>query len=103
MYKRIFIDKLAENDLRELPEQVENRFRAFLDLLETTGTLAFPEARKVTRDIFEIRVQHQGKFRGFYAYIGKNFIVFLHLYQKKTQKVPDRHLKTAKQRLKKYK
>jgi phage-related protein len=103
MGKTIYIDEIAEKDLNKLPEQIESKFREYLDLLEMAGKLTFPEARKITRDIFEIRIQHQGSYRAFYAYVGEDFIVLLHLYTKKTQKSPLRHIKTAEQRLKKYK
>ena len=103
MKKIIFIDASAEKDLGKLPEEIEKKFRAYLDLLEITGTLTFPEARKVTQELFEIRVQHKGIYRGFYAYVNGNVVVLLHIYVKKTQKTPLKHLKTAIQRLGKYK
>ncbi|MBI1975380.1 MAG: type II toxin-antitoxin system RelE/ParE family toxin [Parcubacteria group bacterium] len=63
---------------------------------------AFPDARKITRDIFEIRVMHEGTYRGFYAYLGHPNIVILHFFQKKTQRTPVKHIKLAERRLQDY-
>lgn len=103
MEKSIYVDELAEKELNKLSQVVEENFRGYLSVLEEIGVLSFPEARKVNRDLFEIRVQYDGSYRGFYAYVGKELIILLHVYRKKTQKAPIRNIKVAQQRLKKYK
>ncbi len=70
--------------------------------MELEGKLDLPHSKKVTRNLFEIRVKFQGEYRGFYAYIGKLDIVILHFFRKKTQKTPIKDLELAQRRLKQY-
>lgn len=102
MEKSIFLDKNAEKELRKFDEDIQVEFEAYFKILELDGKLDFPSARKVTKDIFEIRIKLKGEYRGFYAYIGKLDIVILHFFRKKTQKTPVKDLELAKKRLKQY-
>src|SRR3989344_1476067 len=102
MKKNIFVDKNAEKELRGFSEDVQLEFEAYFKILELEGKLDFPSARKVTKDIFEIRIKLQGEYRGFYAYAGKLDIVVLHFFRKKTQKTPVKDLELALRRLKQY-
>ena len=102
MKKEIFFDTNALKELQELNSEVQKEFQAYIVILSLEGKLEFPEARKVTKDIFEIRVAREGAFRGFYAYLKGNYIIMLHFFQKKTQKTNLRNVKVAQQRLKKY-
>ncbi|MBI2327328.1 type II toxin-antitoxin system RelE/ParE family toxin [Candidatus Curtissbacteria bacterium] len=102
MKKNIFLDKNAEKELREFDEEVQLEFEAYFKILEIEGKLDFPSARKVTKDIFEIRIKLKGEYRGFYAYIGKLGIIILHFFRKKTQKTPVKDLEVAQRRLKQY-
>src|SRR3989344_541276 len=102
MKKNIFLDNNAEKELREFDEEVQLEFEAYFKILELEGKLDFPQARKVTKDLFEIRVKLKGEYRGFYAYIGKLDIVILHFFRKKTQKTPIKDLELAQRRLKQY-
>ena len=77
-------------------------FEAYFKILEIEGKLDFPSARKVSKDVFEIRFKLKGEYRGFYAYIGKLDIVILHFFRKKTQKTPIKDLELARRRLKLY-
>ena len=102
MKKNIFLDKNAEKELREFDEEVQLEFEAYFKILQLEGKLDFPSARKVTRNIFEIRIKLKGEYRGFYAYIGKLDVVILHFFRKKTPKTPIKDLKLAQRRLKQY-
>lgn len=102
MKKNIFVDKSAEKELREFGEEVQLEFEAYFKILGLEGKLDFPSARKVAKDIFEIRIKLQGEYRGFYAYVGKLDIVILHFFRKKTQKTPIKDLELAQRRLKQY-
>ena len=99
MKKSILIDRNAERELREFSDDVQVEFEAYFKILELEGKLDFPHAKKVTKNIFEIRVKVQGEYRGFYAYIGKLDIVVLHFFRKKTQKTPIKDLQVAQRRL----
>ena len=102
MKKSIFVDKNAEKELRDFSEEVQLEFEAYFKILELEGKLDFPHAKKVTRDLFEIRIKLKGEYRGFYAYVGKLDIVILHFFRKKTQKTPIKELELAQRRLKQY-
>ncbi|HZX49979.1 MAG TPA: type II toxin-antitoxin system RelE/ParE family toxin [Candidatus Paceibacterota bacterium] len=102
MRKEILYDKNALKELREFREEVQEEFAACIKTLKQEGQLEYPEARKVARNLFEIRVVHEGAYRAFYAYVMKESIVILHFFQKKTQKIPLKNLKLAQQRLKQY-
>ena len=102
MEKNIFIDKNAEKELRDFSEEVQLEFEAYFKVLELEGKLDLPHAKKISRDLFEIRVKLQGEYRGFYAYIGALNIVILHFFRKKTQKTPVKDLELAQKRYKQY-
>jgi len=88
--------------LRKFGEEVQLEFEAYFKILELEGKLDFPHAKKISRDLFEIRIKVQGKYRSIYAYIGKLDIVILHFFRKKTQKTPTKDLKLAQRRLRLY-
>ena len=102
MKKNIFLDRNAQKELQEFSQEVQLEFESYFKILELEGKLDFPSARKVTKDIFEIRIKLKGEYRGFYAYIGKLDIVILHFFRKKTQKTPIKDLELAQRRLKQY-
>ncbi|HEX9722379.1 MAG TPA: type II toxin-antitoxin system RelE/ParE family toxin [Candidatus Paceibacterota bacterium] len=102
MGKEIFYDKNALKELHKFREEVQEEFQTYIRVLRQEGKLEFPEARKVAKNLFEIRVIHGGTYRGFYAYARKDYIALLHFFQKKTQKTPLNNLKLAQQRLKQY-
>ena len=102
MKKNVYLDKNAEKELRKFSEEVQLDFEAYFKILELEGRLDFPQGRKVSKEIFEIRIKLKGEYRGFYAYIGKMDIVILHFFRKKTQKTPIKKLELAKRRLKQY-
>jgi len=102
MGKEIFYDKNALKELREFEDKIQNEFQAYIALLASEGKLEFPEARKVTKSLFEIRVNQRGTYRGFYAYIKDQYVVLLHFFQKKKQKTSLKNIKLAEQRLKNY-
>ena len=102
MGKEVFYDRNALKELKGFSIDVQREFQVYITILAVEGKLEFPEARKVTRELFEIRVTQGGAYRGFYAYVKGQHIVILHFFQKKTQKTPPTNIKLAQQRLKKY-
>lgn len=102
MQKRVFIDKNAEKELREFSQEVQLEFQGHFENLRTQGKIDFPDSKKIKRNLFEIRVKYEGEYRGFYAYVEKLEIIILHLFRKKTQKMPAKNLKVAERRLKNY-
>lgn len=103
MKKKIFYDKRARREFAKLSLHIRKILEGRIEYLEEKGLLQLPEAKKIERDLFEIRVRsEEGAFRCFYAYIKRDFIVILHVFQKKTEKTPQKAIKTAKGRLKLY-
>lgn len=102
MKKNVFIDKKAQKELLDFSEEVQLAFKAYFEVLKFEGKLDFPQAKKITKDLFEIRVKLQGEYRGFYAYIDRLDIVVLHFFRKKMQKTPIKELELAQRRLKQY-
>lgn len=102
MRKEVFYDKNALRELEELNKEVQKEFQAHIAILASEGRLEFPEARKITKNLFEIRITQEDAYRAFYAYIKKDYVILLHFFQKKTQKTPMKSIKLAQQRLKKY-
>lgn len=102
MKKNIFVDKNAEKELRDFDGEVQLEFEAYFKILELEGKLDLPHAKKINRDLFEIRIKVKGEYRGFYAYIGELDIVILHFFRKKTQKTPIKDLELARRRLRQY-
>lgn len=76
-----------------LPEKAN--LRALVDQPKAAGYLRFPEARKMGKNLWELR---SGKQRIFYAY-HQGVIVLLHAYRKQSQKTPDKEIETALGRL----
>ena len=102
MRKKILYDKNAVKELNGLKEEIQKEFETYIEILADEGRLEFPEARKVAKNLFEIRVIHEGAYRGFYAYAKRDYVVLLHFFGKKTQKTPLKDIKLAQQRFKQY-
>ena len=93
--------------IRSLPKSERVKVGHAIDDLEQLGTsLRMPHARPIVsqEDLFELRVTGEAnRYRVFYFhYTGKVFVL-LHAFVKKTQKTPDKEIKTAMARLKDYK
>lgn len=100
MKKVVEIDQKAVKQLHSFSETVQAKFVALFQILERDGTLKEPYGKKVTSDIFELRVKHKGQWRALYAYIKMSKIIILSAFQKKTQKTPLNEIKIAEKRMK---
>lgn len=72
-------------------------------ILERDGKLIEPNAKKIDKELLEIRIKYQGQWRVLYAYLVKDNIILILAFQKKTQKLPQQYMKLAYERLKEYK
>ena len=61
-----------------------------------------PCCKKITKDIFKIRIKAKDCYRILYAFLYKDIVVLLHIFKKKTNKIPKKDLKLAIDRLKLY-
>ena len=102
MKKVVEIDENAGKELAEFSDEVQAKFTALFQILQRDGFLKEPYAKRIDTDIFEVRVKHKGQWRALYAYIEKERILILSAFHKKTQKTPDKEIKTAEKRLRRY-
>jgi len=103
MKKVLEIDERAAKELATFSEEVQAKFVALFQILERDGFLREPFAKRINSRVFEVRVRYQGQWRAFYAYLEKTRILVLSAFQKKTQKAPVKEIKTAEERLRRYK
>ena len=71
-----------------------------IDLLERFGEkLTLPQSKKISSDLFELRVHGKQEIRIFYTF-HKSQIFLLHGFKKKSQKIPKKEIRIAIQKLK---
>jgi phage-related protein len=103
MKKQVFYDENALVELHSFEESIQEDFDGLVRMLREEGRLSYPDAKKISKDLFEIRIMSGGAYRGFYAYIWEEHVVILHFFQKKSQKTPLKNISTALKRLQRYK
>jgi len=103
--KIILLHVRAEKELLKFSRVVKLKFKGLFEILESTGKLEEPFAKKLSgqNDLFELRVRHKGQWRAMYAYIEDSSIIILSAFHKKTQKTPQSELNKASKRLQEYK
>jgi phage-related protein len=100
--KVVLLDILAQKELDSFNREVRARFYDLFEILSKEGRLELPFAKKISRELFEIRIKHAGQWRATYAYIVRNQIIILSAFAKKTQKTPSKELTKAMKRLAHY-
>jgi phage-related protein len=100
--KVVKIDERANKELLNFNSQIKVKFFALFKILEKDGFLKEPFAKKISLDLFEVRVKHKGEWRAIYAYFRKAEIIVLSAFHKKTQKTAKKELKKAEKRLRDY-
>lgn len=91
-------EKPIEGFIRSLTEKTIAKVSREIDLLERHGSrLGMPHAKKVSVEIYELRIRGKEAVRIFYGFRGEN-IYLLHGIKKKTQKLPSRDIKLALER-----
>lgn len=102
MATTIYTENNAKKEVEAFPKPAQLVFSGLLEVLTKRGRLDFPEGKKVTRELFEMRFVQVVQYRVLYAYIGKNSILLLSAFIKKTQKTPQKEIDKAKTRLRKH-
>lgn len=70
-----------------------------IDLLERFGhLLPMPYSKKVSDDLYELRIRGKVEVRILYSFVG-NEAVLLHAFVKKQDKIPKKEIDVAKSRL----
>jgi phage-related protein len=88
-------------ELNELSRGNKSKILAAIQLLEANGrSLREPHVKYMGQGLWELRVSIQpGTYRVFYFYAEEDELVFLHAFQKKTQKTPLKELDLTRQRM----
>lgn len=90
-------------DIAEFLETLEKPIKARVDrtielLVTRKYQLVMPYSKKLEKDLYELRIQGTQNIRVFYTFY-KDKIVLLHAMTKKSQKLNQRNLETARRRL----
>ena len=95
----------VEETILSLPDGLLARYLRLTDLMIEFGpNLGLPHTKAIKGGLFELRVKSkEGIARVFYCTILRNKIYMLHIFIKKSQKIPKKELKIAFSRLKEVK
>lgn len=92
-------EKPVEELIKSLLPQTIAKVIRTLDLLEKYGSfLNMPHSKKLTSEIYELRIRGKQEIRILYAFLG-NDIYLLHAFKKQSQKTPSKEINTAINRL----
>ena len=92
-------EKFVEEFIKTLDEPTAAKTIHVIDLLEKYGPqLGMPHARKLTADLYELRIRGRHEIRILYSFVKKD-IYLLHAFVKKKQKTPRKEIDTALKRL----
>jgi phage-related protein len=100
--KKVLIDRRALKEINKFPREVEQEISSMIKILEDTGRLSEPCAKKIRGKLFEIRINHRGQWRVLYYYCFDSLIIALSAFKKTQQKTPLKEIKKAENRLKEY-
>ncbi len=103
---------MAKKDIIETPECREfadtmnaaeaKEYAHLLYDLRTKGRLEYPDAEKVEKGLFAIRIRVGGNARFFYCYDDGSAVWILNGYEKKATRIPLREIQQAKRLKRKY-
>ena len=92
---QINIDPEVEKFIFSVEKQTIAKILRTIDLLEKFGhKLGMPHSKKVSGQLFELRIRGQQEIRIFYCF-HKGLIYLLHGFIKKSQKIPRKELQNA--------
>lgn len=97
------LDARVDRELAALPAGLRARYTRLAATIEDFGPRAvgMPYVRHLEGRLWEMRLKaREGIARAVYVAVKGRRIVVLHAFVKKTEKTPQRALKTARQRLK---
>lgn len=100
-WKFEYFNEKVEKAILQLPSGLLARYLHLTDLIEEFGpNLGMPHTRSLGEKLFELRLKSkEGIGRAFFCSIVNQRIVILHVYIKKSQKIPEKELKIARKRL----
>ena len=94
-----------EESILNLPDELLARYLRLTDLmLEFGPNLGMPHTKQIQKGLLELRIKSkEGIARVFYCTVINKRIVMLHVFIKKSQKIPQKELMIALSRLKEVK
>ncbi|MDA1079781.1 MAG: type II toxin-antitoxin system RelE/ParE family toxin [bacterium] len=105
-YKIVYFQPASRSPIQDFIGRQQKSARAkiyrCLDLVEQYGSnTGMPFVKKIGGELFELRIRGSVEIR-FLFVARKDAVLMLHVFKKKTQKVPLKELQIAKSRLKIY-
>ncbi len=96
-----YYNKRLEQDILHMPAGILARYLRYVDLMTVHGpNLGMPHSRALRDGLLELRLQaKEGIGRVLYCTLAGQRIVMLHQFIKKSQKIPPRELRLARQRM----
>lgn len=92
-------EKLVKEFLFKQNKAARSKITREIDLLAQYGfALKMPHSKRLSTDIFELRVRGKEEIRVLYTFV-KNDIYLLHAFKKQTQTTPQKEIEIARQRL----
>jgi phage-related protein len=96
----IKVEYNVESFIFKLQKPTKSKVSRYIELLEEYGfNLRMPYSKRITKNLYELRIHGQQEVRIFYT-IKLNTAYLLHGFIKKTNRTPMREIKTALARLK---
>jgi len=94
---------LIEEYLNKQNKRVKDEIIAFIKEFQIERIFRKPPySKKIHCDIFELRIKVGDHYRILYAFFYKDSVILLHIFKKKTNKIPKKELDLALRRLKDY-
>ncbi|MHB0977898.1 MAG: type II toxin-antitoxin system RelE/ParE family toxin [Minisyncoccota bacterium] len=88
-----------EKIIKSLDPETQGKVLKLIEVLSIESYhLGMPFSKKLEKDLYELRISSIQNVRVFYTF-SSNSVVLLHIFTKKTQKLPANELKTARNRL----
>jgi len=104
-FEIIYFNSVVEKNILKLPYDLLARYLRLTDLMIEFGpNLGMPHTKAMKDGLFELRLKSkEGIARVLYCTIVKSRVVILHSFMKKSNKTPQKELKTAIKRMKEVK
>ncbi|HUV71442.1 MAG TPA: type II toxin-antitoxin system RelE/ParE family toxin [Clostridia bacterium] len=102
-FKLFFYSSRNSNPIDEfistLTAETKAKIFKSLDLIEKYGPMiGMPHVKKIDKMLFELRIKGKEEIRLFFT-CSRQKIFFLHIFKKKTRKIPLKELNVARKRL----
>lgn len=97
-----YYNKDVEKKILSLPDSLLARYLRLTDLMiEFGANLGLPHTRVLGEGLIELRIKSkEGIARVFYCTMVRKRVVMLHLFIKKSNKIPKKEIQKAKNRMK---